>query len=223
MAQKRKLVIAEDHKILREGLKSLLKPVEDLEIVGEAPDGLEAIRCVERYQPELLLLDLSMPGMSGLAVIRDLKSRLPEIKILVLTIHESEEYVLESLRSGVNGYCLKDASYSELLVAIKSVLDGKQYLSPGISDRVLTGFLEGRKTLRPRSTWDMVTEREREVLKLVGEGYRNKEIAEYLYISAKTVEKHRSNLMRKLDVHTASALTSIAFEKGLIATAAANS
>jgi DNA-binding NarL/FixJ family response regulator len=216
MAHKRKIVIAEDHKILREGLKSLLRTVEDLEIVGEAADGLEAIRCVENYHPELLLLDLSMPKMNGISVIRDLKSRFPETRILVLTIHESEDYILESFQSGLDGYCLKDSNHSELLNAIRSVLDGKKYLSPTISEKVLEGFLDDRKTLKSRSSWDMLTLREREVLKLVGEGNKNKEISDYLCISVKTVEKHRSNIMRKLDAHTASALTAIAFEKGLV-------
>ncbi|PKN67598.1 MAG: DNA-binding response regulator [Deltaproteobacteria bacterium HGW-Deltaproteobacteria-15] len=216
MDHKRKIVIAEDHKILREGLKSLLRTVEDLEIVGEAADGIEAIRCVENYHPDLLLLDLSMPKMNGISVIRDLKSRLPETRILVLTIHESEDYILEAFRSGLDGYCLKDANYSELLIAIRSVLDGKRYLSPSISEKVLAGFLDDRKTLKLRSSWEMLTQREREVLKLVGEGYKNKEIAGYLCISEKTVEKHRSNIMRKLDLHTSSALTAIGFEKGLV-------
>jgi DNA-binding NarL/FixJ family response regulator len=222
MAQKRKIVIAEDHKILREGLKSLLRTIDDLEIVGEAADGLEAIRCVENYHPELLLLDLSMPKMNGISVIRDIKSRFPETKILVLTIHESEDYILESFHSGLDGYCLKDANYSELLIAIRSVLEGKTYLSPSISEKVLAGFLDDRKTLKSRSSWDMITQREREVLKLVGEGYKNKEIADYLCISVKTVEKHRSNIMRKLDVHTSSALTAIAIEKGLVTKTATN-
>ncbi|RJR47614.1 MAG: DNA-binding response regulator [Desulfobacteraceae bacterium] len=222
MGQKRKIVIAEDHKILREGLKSLLRTIDDLEIVGEAADGLEAIRCVENYHPELLLLDLSMPKMNGISVIRDIKSRFPETKILVLTIHESEDYILESFHSGLDGYCLKDANYSELLIAIRSVLEGKTYLSPSISEKVLAGFLDDRKTLKSRSSWDMITQREREVLKLVGEGYKNKEIADYLCISVKTVEKHRSNIMRKLDVHTSSALTAIAIEKGLVTKTATN-
>jgi DNA-binding NarL/FixJ family response regulator len=222
MAQKRKIVIAEDHKILREGLKSLLRTIEDLDIVGEAADGLEAIRCVENYHPELLLLDLSMPKMNGISVIRDIKGRFPETKILVLTIHESEDYILESFHSGLDGYCLKDANYTELLNAIRSVLDGKTYLSPSISEKVLAGFLDDRKTLKSRSSWDMITQREREVLKLVGEGYKNKEIADYLCISVKTVEKHRSNIMRKLDVHTSSALTAIAIEKGLVTRTATN-
>ena len=216
MAEKHRIVIAEDHKILREGLKSLVKSNEDFEIVAEAGDGLEAIRAVEKHHPDLLLLDLSMPRMSGISVIKDIKSRFPETKILALTIHESEDYILESFHSGLDGYCLKDANYSELLGAINRVLEGKTYLSPGISDKVLVGFLDKQKALKSGTSWDTVTQREREVLKLVGEGYKNKEIADYLCISVKTVEKHRSNIMRKLDVHTSSGLTAIAIDKGLV-------
>ena len=216
MAEKHRIVIAEDHKILREGLKSLVKSNEDFEIVAEAGDGLEAIRAVEKHHPDLLLLDLSMPRMSGISVIKDIKSRFPETKILALTIHASEDYILESFHSGLDGYCLKDANYSELLGAINRVLEGKTYLSPGISDKVLVGFLDKQKALKSGTSWDTVTQREREVLKLVGEGYKNKEIADYLCISVKTVEKHRSNIMRKLDVHTSSGLTAIAIDKGLV-------
>jgi DNA-binding NarL/FixJ family response regulator len=216
MAKKHRIVIAEDHKILREGLKSMVKGIGDFEVVAEAGDGIDAIRAVEKHKPDLLLLDLSMPRMSGISVIKDLKSRFPEIKILALTIHESEDYILESFHSGLDGYCLKDANYNELLMAINHVLEGKTYLSPGIADKVLVGFLEEKKTLKLATSWDAVTQRERDVLKLVGEGYKNKEIADYLCISVKTVEKHRSNIMRKLDVHTSSGLTAIAIEKGLV-------
>lgn len=216
MAEKHRIVIAEDHRILREGLKALVKSDESLEIVGEAGDGLEAIRAVEKYRPDLLLLDLSMPRMNGISVIKDIKSRFPETKMMALTVHDTEEYILETFHSGLNGYCLKDSSSSELLTAMKRVLDGNAYLSPGISDKVLTGFLEGKDTKKSGTVWDSVTQREREILKLVGEGYKNKQIADYLCISAKTVEKHRSNLMRKLGVHTSSGLTAIAIEKGLI-------
>jgi len=216
MVDKKKIVIAEDQKILREGLKSLLSSSDDFEVVGEAEDGLDAIRCVEKYNPNLLLLDLSMPKMSGISAIKDIKTRIPETRILVLTIHESEEYILEVFQAGADGYCLKDASHSELVMAIRSVLSGNRYISPGISDKVLEGYLEEKRVLKSSTSWDTLTQREREILKLVGEGYKNKEIAKYLFISAKTVEKHRSNIMEKLDLHTASGLTAYAIEKGLV-------
>jgi DNA-binding NarL/FixJ family response regulator len=216
MREPRKIVVAEDHKILREGLVSLLAGSDDIKVVGEAEDGLEAIRRVDQLEPDLVLLDLSMPRMDGLSAIREIKTRSPKTKILALTIHESEDFILEAFRSGADGYCLKDASSSELLMAIKSVLSGKRYLSPGISEKVLEGYIEGRKTLKTSSSWNTITRREREILKMVGEGYKNKEIADFLCISTKTVEKHRSNIMRKLDIHTASGLTALAIEKGLV-------
>jgi len=157
-----------------------------------------------------------MPRMNGISVIKDIKSRFPEMKIMALTVHDTEEYILETFHSGLDGYCLKDSSSSELLTAIRRVLQGDTYLSPGISEKVLVGFLEGKKTLKSGTSWDSITQREKEVLKLVGEGYRNKEISDYLCISVKTVEKHRSNIMRKLEVHTSSGLTAIAIEKGLV-------
>ena len=217
MGTKKKVVIAEDHKLFREGLKSMLSARNDLKVVDEAQDGLEAIRCVKRNKPDLLLLDLSMPRLSGISVMRDIKGQFPGVKILALTIHESDQYVLEAFEAGADGYCIKDAGRNELMVAIDSVLEGKTYISPGIADNVMEGYLEENKRLKTKTTWDTVTQREREVLKLLAEGYLNKEIAEFLHISVKTVEKHRANIMNKLDLHNASALTAYAIEKGLVA------
>ncbi len=217
MGIKKKIVIAEDHKLFREGLKSMLSARKDLHVVDEAQDGLEAIRCVKRNKPDLLLLDLSMPRLSGISVMKDIKSQFPQLKILALTIHESDQYVLEAFEAGADGYCIKDAGRDELMVAINSVLEGKTYISPGIADNVMEGYLEENKRLKTKTTWDTVTQREREVLKLLAEGYLNKEIAEFLHISIKTVEKHRANIMNKLDLHNASALTAYAIEKGLVA------
>jgi DNA-binding NarL/FixJ family response regulator len=216
MREKKKIVVAEDHRLLREGLKALLNASEKYEIVAEAEDGLEAVRCVDKYKPDLILLDLAMPKMNGISAIKEIRSRFRETKILALTIHESEDYILEALKSGANGYCLKNAGRNELLLAIESVLAGRPYLSPGVSQKVLTGYLEERKTVKTQSSWDTLTQRERDVLKLVGEDYKNKEIADYLCISIKTVEKHRSNLMKKLDLHSVSALTAYAIQKGLV-------
>jgi DNA-binding NarL/FixJ family response regulator len=213
---KTKIVIVEDHKLFREGLKSLLSDKADLEVIGEAGDGLEAIRTVKKCRPDLLLLDLSMPKMNGISVMKEIKNQFPEIKIMALTIHESDQYVLEAFEAGADGYCLKDAGRSELMVAVDSVLQGKRYISPSISENVLEGYMTGRKKLKPKTSWDTITQREREVLKLLGEGYQNKEISDMLHISVKTVEKHRANIMNKLDLHNAAALTAYAIEHGLV-------
>ena len=133
-----------------------------------------------------------------------------------MTVHKTEEYILSTLKAGADGYVLKDTTHSELVMAIKNVLKGKRYLSPGISEKAIEEYLAGRRTLKTKSSWDTLTQREREILKLIAEGYKNKEVADYLYISLKTVEKHRSNLMRKLDLHNVAALTAFAVEKGLI-------
>lgn len=212
------LLIVEDHRILREGLRALLASVAHLEIVGEAENGLEAIRRVRRLKPELVLMDLSMPKMDGLDAIREIKAHSVETKLLVLTVHKAEEYVFAALKAGANGYLLKDATHAELKLAIDNVLDGKTYLSPGISERLVTSYLAGKPPAESESRLDRITQRERQVLKLIAEGHKNKDIAEDLCISVKTVEKHRSNLMKKLDFHNASELTAFAIRNGLTAT-----
>ena len=161
-------------------------------------------------------MDLSMPRLSGIDAIRSLKKVCPEIRILVLTVHKTEEYVLASLRAGADGYLLKESTHQELICAMDHVLCGNAYISPGISSRIIQGYLEGRNGAGVATTLDKLTHRERELLKLVAEGYKNREIAEYLCISVKTVEKHRDNLMKKLDLHSASALTVFAMENGLV-------
>jgi DNA-binding NarL/FixJ family response regulator len=216
MEENRRIVIAEDNKLLRESISSMLSSYHEFEIVGEAKDGFEAIDCVEKQKPDLILLDLVMPRLNGLAVIQDIKNLSPETKILALTVYEDEEYIIAALQSGAEGYCLKDAGREGLLRAIRSVFSGEPYLSPKILKKVMDGYLERSGMLKVTSSLDSLTRREREVLKLVGEGYKNREIADYLGISVKTVEKHRSNLMKKLDLHNTAALTAYAIEKGLV-------
>ena len=196
----------------------LLSANPNFEIVAEAEDGREAIRCVQKFKPNLVLTDLSMPRMNGMEAIKEIRRESPETKILVLTVHRAEEYILATFRAGADGYILKDSTHSELLMAVKKVLNGRHYISPEISEKVIEGYLEGKKTLKPRTSWETLTQREREILKLIAEGYKNKEIAEDLCISVKTVEKHRANLMEKLDLHSVQALTAFAIEKGLVST-----
>lgn len=220
MDRKQRILIVEDHTLLRAGLRALLSQDEEIEIVGEADNGRDAVRSVGLLNPHLVLMDLSMPGMNGFEAILDIKRRYPDTRVLVLTIHKTEEYIHESLRAGANGYILKDATQDELRIAIRSVLRGKTYLSPDISAKVINGYLGTDKPASTTSAWDTLTHREREILKLVGEGNPNKFIADYLNLSVKTVEKHRSNLMKKLDLHNASMLTAYAIEKGLVTTSA---
>jgi two-component system response regulator NreC len=216
LKEKKRIVIAEDYTILREGLRALLSSHPDLEIVGEAEDGQVAIQCVEKFKPDLILMDLSMPRMTGLDAIKEIKKKSPATRVLVLTVHKTEEYILEAFKVGADGYVLKDASHQELILAARSVLNGQQYISPGISDKLIHGYLDSRRKTKSITSWDTLTRREREIIKLVAEGYKNKEIADYLCISVKTVEKHRANLMKKLDLHNIQALTTVAIKKGLI-------
>lgn len=213
---KRKIIIAEDQTIVRQGLRSLLESEQNIEVVAEAGDGLETIKCVEQYSPDLVLLDLAMPKMSGLSALKDIKERFKNTKILVLTFHSSEEYILEAFGNGADGYCLKNDTHTELLTAINSLLAGKSYISPSLSGKVLEGYLEGRRKLKKETSWESLTNREKEVLKLVAEGYSSVEIGEMLNISPKTVDKHRSNIMNKLNLHSVAALTAYAIEKGLV-------
>ena len=217
MENPKRMVIAEDHEVIRQSLKTLISNKTDYEIVGEAANGLEAIRTVRELEPDLVLMDISMPKMNGFEAIGEIKSILPSTRIVILTVHKEEEFVLEAFRAGADGYVLKHESQDELLMGLATALEGKRFISPMISEKVLEGFLEGAKSLKQATSWDTLTSRERQVLKLIAEGYTNKEIAENLFISVKTVETHRANLMRKLDLHSASELTAFAAKKGLIA------
>ena len=216
MSEKQRILIVEDHALLRAGLRALLLQDQNIEIVGEAVNGREAVQAVGLFAPHLVLMDLSMPGMNGIEAIMDIKRRYPGTRVLVLTIHKTDEYIHESLRAGADGYILKDATHDELRIAVRSVLNGKTYLSPDISSKVISGYLGVGNVSVGVSPWDMLTHREREVLKMVAEGHPNKYIADYYCLSVKTVEKHRSNLMKKLDLHNAAMLTAYAIEKGLL-------
>jgi DNA-binding NarL/FixJ family response regulator len=212
-----RVLVAEDHAILRDGLRALLSANPDMEVVGEVDNGRDAVRQISSLKPDLVLMDLSMPGTNGMDAIREIKRRYPQIRVLALTAHKNEEYVRATLQAGASGYMLKDSTHAELMLAIRSVMGGKTYLSPGVSEKIISGYLGDGKSVAATTPWDTLTHREREILKLVAESMPNKKIAAYLSISVKTVEKHRSNLMKKLNLHNTAALTSYAIEKGLVA------
>jgi DNA-binding NarL/FixJ family response regulator len=213
---KHRTLIVEDHNLLRQGLRSMVGALPDFEVVGEAREGKEAIRQALALQPDLILMDLSMPGMNGIEATAQIKRRLPQIRIIALTAYKSDEYVREALRAGADGYVMKDASYDELLIALRSVMTGKTFLSPDVSGHLVDRLLSRGQGLSSTRPWDTLTARERSIFKLIAEGRTNRAAAEYLNLSAKTVEKHRASVMRKLGLRNVAELTLVALEWGLI-------
>jgi DNA-binding NarL/FixJ family response regulator len=216
MTARNRILIAEDHTLVREGLRALLLTQPNLEIVAEAENGRDAVRCVGEAAPDLVLMDLSMPGMNGIEAISEIKARYPKVKILVLTVHMNEEYIHACIRSGANGYIVKDATREQFMGAIHEVLQGHTYLCSAATKKVIGWYKSRKKTGAPVSPWESLTHRERQILKLIAEGQSNKAMGKYLTISPKTVEKHRANLMAKLDVHSTAGLTAYAVQKGLV-------
>lgn len=216
MEMRRTIVLAEDHAILRDGLKAILDRDPELHVVCEAADGREALRCTADHQPDLLVLDLTMPRTNGMEVLPEAKRVSPGTRVLVLTVHDSEEYVLSALRAGADGYVLKDSGSSEFLRAVRVVLGGQRYLTSSVARYVVDAYLGAREPQLSKKGPEGLTIREREILKLVAEGYRNREMADYLCISEKTVEKHRASLMRKLQLDSVSGLVAYAVKKGLV-------
>jgi two-component system, NarL family, response regulator NreC len=213
---RKKLLIVDDHSIVREGLRALLSAIPGFEVVGEAENGQIAVEHTRNLKPDVILMDLSMPVMNGTEATRAIKQRHPDVKVIALTANKSHDHVLATLAAGANGYILKDDTSHSLLSAIENIITGKSYLSPGVCNTVLNRFLDSSDSLDSERSWAKLTSREREVIKLVAEGYKNREIANYLSLSIKTVEKHRSNLMNKLDIHCVSALTLYAIEHSLV-------
>lgn len=216
MGNRYRIGIADDHTILREGLCAILAGEEEFEVAFEAADGHETLQLTELHRPDVLLLDLTMPRLNGLEAIQEVKRVSPETRILVLTVHNAEEYVYLALKSGADGYLLKGATASELLKATQAVLDGQQYLSSGVLKGVIDGYIDGEGIARGRSAFEELSVRERQILKLIAEGFKTREIAEQLCISPKTVENHRLNLMKKLDLRGVQAVTAYAIKKGLV-------
>ncbi len=209
------LVLADDHQIVRQGLRELLKTLPDVTLVGETADGLETVRVVEKLRPDLLILDLMMPGLNGMEVARQVTRRSPDTRIVILSMHSNEAYVVEALRAGATAYVLKESSAEELLKAVQEAAAGRRYLSPPLSEDALGQYVQKAEggTLDPLNT---LTEREREVLQLTAEGLSRTEISERLFISPRTVESHRANLMRKLNVRNLKELIRYAVQRGVL-------
>ncbi len=211
-----RLVVVEDHAILREGLRALLELEPDLAIAGEASNGIDAVPVVESLKPAMLITDIALPRRSGIELIGCLRQMRLDLKILVLTAHSSEEYIRAALNAGADGYVLKDASRADLLQAIRAVLGGQTYLCSSVTAKVVSGYLRPKAGDAEVVTVEHVTGREREVLTRVALGQSNKLIARALGVSIKTVEKHRANLMRKLTLHNTAAVTRFAIRHGMV-------
>ncbi|HXH09741.1 MAG TPA: response regulator transcription factor [Alphaproteobacteria bacterium] len=204
-----RILLAEDHVVVREGLRALLEQA-GMDVIGEASDGLEALQLAPKQQPDVAVLDISMPHLNGLETARRLREALPQTKIVLLTMYTEDPYVLEAMQAGVVGYVLKTQAAADIIQAIQAVLQGGIYLSPRISRTVVTAYLSGAE-----SPSDPLTSREREILQLIAEGQTTKEIAWRLGLSVKTVESHRIRLMRKLDIHETATLVRYAIRRGL--------
>lgn len=211
-----RILIAEDHVLLRQGLVAMLSNNTEFDVVKEVSDAKSAVREVDALRPDLVLMNLTMPGMNALEATAHIKRRAPSTRVIAMASLKGDDYVREVLKSGVDGYVLEEASYEELLVAIRSVLAGKMFLSPDISNHVVNSFLHGNAPGKVQGGLASLTMRERSVLKLVAEGRTNRMAAEFLSLSPKTVEKHRAKVMRKLGLRNAAELIYVALEMGLI-------
>jgi DNA-binding NarL/FixJ family response regulator len=209
-----RVVLADDHALVRAGFRALLEQLSDVTVVADAGDGREALRLVGEHRPDVLLTDISMPGLNGLELVTRIKRDHPGVRVLVLSMHGSEEYVLQALRTGAAGYLLKDAATTELEVAVKAVARGETYLSPAVSRHVVAGLQQRSSDGGSR---DSLTPRQREILQLIAGGKTTKEIARALNISVKTVETHRTQLMERLDIHDIAGLVRYALRIGLVA------
>jgi DNA-binding NarL/FixJ family response regulator len=211
-----RVLLAEDHTIVRKGLRALLEDATGIEVVDEAENGREAVDKSNQHRPDVVVMDISMPLLNGLEATRRIKEQDSNIKVIILTMHADEEYVLQGLRAGADGYLVKQTAPAELVAAVQAAFHGDSFLSPSISRTVIKEYIRGVESNTEFDSYETLTDREREVLQLVAEGLSVREIAEHLYISEKTARAHRSNLMNKLELHNIAALTIYALRKGVI-------
>lgn len=210
-----KVVLAEDHRLVRGGLRALLEQLPDVTVVGEAADGREALKLVKEQLPHILVMDVAMPNLNGIEATRKVVKDFPSVRILILSMHSNEAYILQALQAGASGYMLKDSAMTELEFAIRTVARGETYLSPAVSKQVVQNLLRGETGSNPDPT-QLLTARQREVLQLIAEGKNTKEIAYTLGTSIKTVETHRAHIMERLDIHDIVGLTHFAIRWGIV-------
>lgn len=213
-----KIIIADDHQIVREGLKQLLNAQQDMEVVGEAQDGRETILKTKSLRPDVLLLDVTMPKLNGLEAIGLIKEAVPDVRIVVFSMHKKEAYARQALAAGALGYVLKASPSSEILAAIRTVYSREYFLSREINAEIIDAYLENRKASAPVHRYDLLSEREQQVFRLMVEGNSTKEIADILCVSPKTVEKHRSNFMKKLGIRDLVSMVKYAVKIGIVDT-----
>jgi two-component system response regulator NreC len=211
-----RILLADDHTILRAGLKMMLNAQPDMEVIGEAQDGRQAIEETQKLRPDIVLMDITMPDFNGIEATRQIKRLVSDVKILMLTMHEHDEYVFQALQAGASGYMLKEAADTELITALHVITSGQFYLSPTAQSVVVGDYLQKVRTGEERDSYSSLTEREREILKLVAEGFTNNQIAERLVISPKTVDTHRTHIMDKLNMHSRAELIKYAMRRGLL-------
>ena len=211
-----RVLICDDHTILREGIRLLLNSQPDMEVVAEAVDGRDAIAKAREFKPDVILMDIAMPLLNGLDATRHIRRDNPNARVLVLTMYESDEYVSQMLEAGAAGYVLKKVAGSELVYAIRAVHQGEAFLYPSITKRLVEDYLRRVESGQERVTFDGLTDREREVLQLIAEGHTNKEIADLLSLSVRTVQNHRAHIMEKLGMHDRGELIKYAIQKGII-------
>lgn len=211
-----RVLLVDDHTILRAGLRMMIDAQPDIEVVGEASDGRQALAEAQRLQPDVVLMDITMPEMNGIEATRQLKRALDSTRVLILTMHENEEYLFQVLRAGASGYILKEAAGAELISAIRIVNSGRFYMSPSAQSMMVGDYLQRVRSGEERDSYSALTEREREILKLVAEGHTNNQIAERLFISPKTVDTHRTHIMDKLNLHSRAELVKYAMRRGLL-------
>ena len=210
-------ILAEDHTLVRTGIRALLEGSGEVEVIGETSNGRQAIELFQKLKPQLALLDVAMPELNGIEAARQIRAADPDARVIMLSMYEDQQYVFESLKAGANGYVLKGSAFGELLTAIHTVMegDGKSYISPALSETLMTDYVRRAQGDQQDSELNRLSGREREVLQLIAEGKSSAEVAEVLHISVRTVDTHRHNIMSKLEIHSIAGLTKFAIRHGL--------